>query len=48
VATGVFFPLPMTDTLSNAEMTYVSNIDLDELYNLGIQNFLFEVIWWLN
>jgi len=29
-----------TNTFSNVEMTYVSNIDLDEFYNLCIQNVL--------
>jgi len=31
--------LHFPNTLSNAEMTYVSNVDLDEWTNLGIHDF---------
>jgi hypothetical protein len=30
--------LVFTNTFSKAEVTYVSNVDIDELYNLSIQN----------
>ncbi len=37
--TCVNFELKFLNTFSNAEMTYIEIVDLDELIKLGIQNF---------
>ena len=36
--------LHFPNTLSNAEISYVSNVDLDEWTNLGIHDFQIETI----